>query len=265
MKTYLCLDIGGSKYVVGLIDREGNLLDSRKGGWPALTRDAVLDTLLAEARDLLARTGAKPEAVGITIPGLADPARGLWVEASFSGIRDFAICDEVTKALSLPASTVILCQSTLAEKYRDCSAETCLIATPCEAYRAARLLYQAIPVSRIAETDELVTFHLDDYLDDVRETVLQSRHRSYPVLDENGRVVGALSRYHLLRPRRKRVVLVDHNEVGQSVPGLEQAELIGIIDHHRLGDVMTGYPVFMRNEPVGSATTIVATMYQEQA
>ena len=172
--------------------------------------------------------------------------------------------DVLEKALSLPASTVILCQSTLAEKYRDCSAETCLIATPCEAYRAARLLYQAIPVSRIAETDELVTFHLDDYLDDVRETVLQSRHRSYPVLDENGRVVGALSRYHLLRPRRKRVVLVDHNEVGQSVPGLEQAELIGIIDHHRLGDVMTGYPVFMRNEPVGSATTIVATMYQEQ-
>ena len=103
MKTYLCLDIGGSKYVVGLIDREGHLLDSRKGGWPALTRDAVLDTLLTEARDLLAHTGAKPEAVGITIPGLADPAKGLWVEASFSGIRDFPICDEVTKALSLPA------------------------------------------------------------------------------------------------------------------------------------------------------------------
>ncbi len=172
--------------------------------------------------------------------------------------------DVLERALALPASTVILCQSTLSEKYRDCSADTCLIATPCEAYRAARLLYQAIPVSRIAETDDLVTFHRDDFLDDVRETVLQSRHRSYPVLDENGRVVGALSRYHLLRPRRKRVVLVDHNEVGQSVPGLEQAELIGIIDHHRLGDVMTGYPVFMRNEPVGSATTIVATMYQEQ-
>ncbi len=172
--------------------------------------------------------------------------------------------DVLEKALELPASTVILCQSTLAEKYRDCNSNTCLIATPCEAYRAVRLLYQAIPVSRIAERDELVTFKLDDFLDDVREIVLQSRYRSYPVLDEAGHVVGALGRYHLLRPRRKRVVLVDHNEVGQSVPGLDQAELIGIIDHHRLGDVMTGYPVFMRNEPVGSATTIVATMYQEQ-
>ena len=172
--------------------------------------------------------------------------------------------DVLEKALELPASTVILCQSTLAEKYRDCNSNTCLIATPCEAYRAVRLLYQAIPVSRIAERDELVTFKLDDFLDDVREIVLQSRYRSYPVLDEAGHVVGALGRYHLLRPRRKRVVLVDHNEVGQSVPGLDQAELIGIIDHHRRGDVMTGYPVFTRNEPVGSATTIVATMYQEQ-
>ncbi|MBQ8136693.1 MAG: DHH family phosphoesterase, partial [Clostridia bacterium] len=69
--------------------------------------------------------------------------------------------------------------------------------------------------------------------------------------------------YHLLRPNRKRVVLVDHNEVGQAISGLEQAELVGIIDHHRLGDVQTGYPVFMRNEPVGSTTTIIATMYQE--
>jgi manganese-dependent inorganic pyrophosphatase len=93
--------------------------------------------------------------------------------------------------------------------------------------------------------------------------VLQSRYRSYPVLDREDKVVGTLSRYHLLRPRRKRIVLVDHNEVGQSVPGLDQAELVGIIDHHRLADVQTGYPVFMRNEPVGSTTTIVATMFQE--
>ena len=199
--------------------------------------------------------------VVIALPTAGEPLRGVKPGS-------IVICgqqeDVLEKALALPASTVILCQSSLAEQYRDCSAETCLIATPCDAYRAARLLYQAIPVSRIAETDDLVTFHLDDFLDDVKETVLQSRHRSYPVLDDQGHVVGALSRYHLLRPRRKRVVLVDHNEVGQSVPGLEQAELIGIIDHHRLGDVTTGYPVFMRNEPVGSATTIVATMYQEQ-
>ena len=98
---------------------------------------------------------------------------------------------------------------------------------------------------------------------DVKEAVLQSRYRSYPVLDDENRVVGTLSRYHLLQPQRKRIILVDHNEVGQSVSGLDEAELVGIIDHHRLGDVQTGYPVFVRNEPVGSTNTIVGTMFQE--
>ena len=171
--------------------------------------------------------------------------------------------DVIEKALELKVNCVILCQSDLAEKYSGISSETCVISTPYDAWRAARMLYQAMPVSRIAATENLVCFHLDDFLDDVRDTVSQSRYRSYPVLDRDEKVVGTLSRYHLLRPNRKRVVLVDHNEIGQSIPGLEQAELVGIIDHHRLGDVQTGYPVFMRNEPVGSTNTIVATMYQE--
>lgn len=172
--------------------------------------------------------------------------------------------DVVEQALQLHASCIILCQSDLAEKYRDMHSETCMIATPCDAYRAARMLYQAIPVSRITQAKGLVYFHLTDYIDDVRDTVLQSRYRSYPILDEEEKVVGTLSRYHLIRPRRKRVVLVDHNETAQSVPGLEQAEIMEIIDHHRLADVQTGNPVFMRNEPVGSTTTIIATMYQER-
>ena len=171
--------------------------------------------------------------------------------------------DMVEKALALKVSCIILCQSNLAEKYQGISSETCLISTPYDVWRAARMLYQATPVSRITKSDDLVCFHLDDFLDDVRDTVLQSRYRSYPVLDQENKVVGTLSRYHLLRPKRKQVVLVDHNEVGQAVSGLEQAELVGIIDHHRLGDVQTGYPVFMRNEPVGSTTTIIATMFQE--
>ncbi|MBR5111238.1 MAG: putative manganese-dependent inorganic diphosphatase [Clostridia bacterium] len=171
--------------------------------------------------------------------------------------------DVVEEAFRRKANCVILCQSNLAEKYMGLTSSTCVIATPYDAWRAARMLYQATPVGRIVKTDEVVCFHLEDYLDDVRETVLQSRFRTYPVLDGDGKVVGTLGRYHLLRPQRKRIVLVDHNEVGQAVPGLDQAEIVGIIDHHRLADVQTGYPVFMRNEPVGSSTTIVATMFQE--
>ena len=84
------------------------------------------------------------------------------------------------------------------------------------------------------------------------------------MLDENEKVVGTLSRFHLLRPRRKKVVLVDHNEKAQSVPGLDQAEILEIVDHHRLADIETKNPVYVRNEPVGSTATIVAGMYQEK-
>lgn len=109
-----------------------------------------------------------------------------------------------------------------------------------------------------------MSFHLDDYIDDVRDTVLESRFRAYPILDENEHVVGTLSRYHLLRPRRKQVILMDHNEKAQSVPGLEQANILEIVDHHRLADIETGNPIYVRNEPVGSTATIVAGMYQEK-
>jgi len=198
--------------------------------------------------------------VVIALPTPGEPLRGVKPGS-------IVLCgqqpDIVEKALALPASCVILCQSDLAVQYRGISSQTCIITTPCDAYRAARMIYQSIPVGRVAQTDNLIVFHVDDFLDDVSDVILQSRHRSYPVLDGEGHVIGTLGRFHLLRPARKKLVLVDHNEVGQSVSGLEQAELLGIIDHHRLGDVQTGYPIFMRNEPVGSTATIVATMFQE--
>ena len=171
--------------------------------------------------------------------------------------------DVADYAIEAEAACIVFCSTTLGEQYRGLSSSTCLISCPFDAYRAARLIFQSIPVGRIACSNDLKYFHLTDYIDDVRETVIQSRFRSYPVLDEQDRVVGTLSRYHLIRPRRKKVVLVDHNELGQAVAGLDQAEIVGIIDHHRLADVQTGNPVYMRNEPVGSTTSIIAKMYQE--
>ena len=171
--------------------------------------------------------------------------------------------DAVEAALERKAKCVILCENSLGEKYRGIESETCVISTPLDAWRAARWLYLATPVGRIARKEGVTCFRLDDYLDDVKEAMLVNRHHTYPILDREDRVVGTLSRYHLLQPRRKRIVLVDHNELGQSVPGLDQAELVGVIDHHRLADVQTGYPVFVRNEPVGSTNTIIATMFQE--
>lgn len=171
--------------------------------------------------------------------------------------------DVADRAIEAGAACLIFCGTSLGEQYRGLSCSTCLIVCPFDAYRASRLIFQSVPVGRIACTKDLRFFHLTDYIDDVRDTVIQSRFRSYPVLDEEDKVIGTLSRYHLIRPRRKKVVLVDHNEVGQAVAGLDQAEIIGIIDHHRLADVQTGNPVFMRNEPVGSTTSIITAMYQE--
>ena len=172
--------------------------------------------------------------------------------------------DMVRRAIDLGVSCVVLCQATLDEALRTAPTSTCIISTPFDAYKAARLIYQSVSVSHVCRTEDLISFHLSDFVDDVQEVVVKSRYRSYPVLDENDKVVGTLSRFHLIRPRRKRVVLVDHNEFSQSVPGLEQAEILEIIDHHRLADIQTTGPIYMRNEPVGSTATIVASMYQEK-
>ena len=185
----------------------------------------------------------------------------------FEGQDHVVICgdqpDMIRRALEHQVSCLILCQTDVRPEWLEHVGRTCVISTPFDAAKVARLVYQAIPVTRACQTEDLVSFHLDDYIDDVREEVLKSRYRCYPVLDENDRVVGTLSRYHLLRPRRKRVVLVDHNERAQAVPGLDQAEILEIIDHHRLADIQTAQPVRMRNEPVGSTNTIIAGMYQE--
>ena len=186
----------------------------------------------------------------------------------FSSKDSIVICgdqpDMVKYALEIGVRCVIVCQAEISEELRQMPTETCLISTPSDAYQTVRLICHSLPVSRICKTNELVSFHLDDYIDDVRETVLQSRFRCYPILDEDEKVVGTLSRFHLLRPRRKRVVLVDHNEKAQSVRGLDQADILEIIDHHRLADIETGNPIYVRNEPVGSTTTIVAEMYQDR-
>ena len=172
--------------------------------------------------------------------------------------------DMIRRALEMNVNCVVLCQAELSEELRKLPTTTCIISTPYDAYRAARLLFQSTPIGRICNNRGLICFHLDDRVDDVREQMLKHRYSSYPILDAQERVVGVLSRYHLLRPRRKRVVLVDHNEAAQSVPGLEEAEILEIIDHHRLADIQTSNPIYVRNEPVGSTNTIIAAMFQDR-
>ena len=173
--------------------------------------------------------------------------------------------DMIKRALDMNVNCLVICQAELAEEWRSYPTSTCIISTPFDAYRAARLIFQSTPIGRICRTKEdLVCFHLEDRVDDVKELVLKHREHCYPILDDQERVVGVLTRYHLLRPRRKRVVLVDHNEASQSVPGLDEADIMEIIDHHRIADIQTRNPIYVRNEPVGSTNTIIASMFQDR-
>ena len=124
--------------------------------------------------------------------------------------------DVIRRALEMNVNCLILCQTELSEELRAIPTKTCVISTPNDAYRTVRLIFQSTPIGRICRTEDIVCFHLEDKVDDVREQMLKHRDSSYPILDEEDRVVGILTRYHLLRPRRKRVVLVDHNEAAQS-------------------------------------------------
>ena len=141
--------------------------------------------------------------------------------------------------------------------------KACIISVPYDTFATARLINMSVPVDTMMKKDKLIAFNIDDLVDDVRKVMLDSRFRNYPVVDDNNKLLGVVSRYHLLALMRKQVILVDHNEKGQAVPGLEQAEILEVIDHHRLGDVQTVEPIYFRNEPVGCTATIVASAYLE--
>ena len=138
-----------------------------------------------------------------------------------------------------------------------------IIVTQHDSFTASRLIVQSIPVGYVMVKENIVSFTTDDLVDDIKGIMTETRFRSYPVLDQNGRVVGTVSRYHLISNHKKKVIQVDHNERGQSVDGLEDAEILEIIDHHRVADIQTNNPIYFRNEPVGSTSTIVAKCFFE--
>ncbi len=169
-------------------------------------------------------------------------------------------------AIEMDAACIIVCEGAavsmtikkLAQEH-GCTVMT----TPYDTFTAARLVNQSMPISYFMKTEALITFEMDDYIDDIKDVMASKRHRDFPILDKNGRYRGMISRRNLLGAKGKRIILVDHNEKSQAVEGMESAEILEIIDHHRLGPVETIAPVFFRNQPVGCTATIVYQMYQE--
>jgi len=138
-----------------------------------------------------------------------------------------------------------------------------IISTPYDTYIVSRLINQSTPIDYFMRSENLITFETDDFTEDVKKVMAKVRHRDFPVLDVYGSYFGMISRRSLLDVQQKRIILVDHNEKSQAVDGLETAEILEIIDHHRLGTLETISPVFFRNQPVGCTATIVYQMYQE--
>ena len=139
-----------------------------------------------------------------------------------------------------------------------------VISTPYDTFTTSRLINQSMPIKSFMTRENLIHFDLDDYVDDVRDTVSKIRHRDFPILDENQNYVGMFSRRNLMNARKKQVILVDHNETSQAVANIDEAEILEIIDHHRIGSLETIGPVYFRNQPLGCTGTIIYQMYMEK-
>ena len=169
-------------------------------------------------------------------------------------------------AIEMDASCLVICQGAEISrtiKKMAMERDIVVIQTPHDTFTAARLINQSIPVKYFMSKDNLETFHMSDYVDDVKEVMAKKKYRDFPILDNQGHFRGFLSRRRLMSSRKKQVILVDHNEKSQAVDGIEEADILEIIDHHRLGSMETIGPVFFRNQPVGCTATIVYQMYQE--
>ena len=169
-------------------------------------------------------------------------------------------------ALDNGADCIIICEGANASPTIKALAEQngmIIMVTSYDAYTAARLINQSIPISFFMTKEGIHSVEEDDTVDEIKEVMSKKRHRDFPVISKDGRYLGMLSRRNLLGARGKQVIMVDHNELGQALDGMENAEILEIIDHHRLGTIQTLGPVYFRNQPLGCTSTIVYLMYQE--
>lgn len=240
-----------------------DIWDTNVIGKSGTTLESIVDTLSAK---YLHPSEKNPKFTGKVVVAAMNPESA----EEFIDKGDIVICgnreDAQNVALNCGASLIVVTgnhsvSDEILERAKDCNCS--VIVTPYDTFTSARLIPQSIPVTHVMAKDDLVYFKTDDLIDDVREIMIQTRYRSYPVVDFEHKIVGSISRYHLISENKKKIILVDHNEKAQSVHGLEDAEILEIIDHHKIGGVETGSPIYFRNEPVGCTATIVASRFFE--
>ena len=175
--------------------------------------------------------------------------------------------DDLEELISVKPSLIILTGSLTSNEHvvNKCKEQgISIVSTPFNTYQTSQQIVQAVPVEYVMIKGDIKTFSTDDTLDYMKEVMSETRYRGYPVIDVNNRCVGSISRFALLKGLRKKVILVDHNERGQSIPGIEEADILEIVDHHRVADIQTVGPLLFRGEPLGSTATIVTRMFEEQ-
>lgn len=169
-------------------------------------------------------------------------------------------------AIEMNAGCIVVCDGAkvsltirkLAEEH-----ECTIISSPHDTYTVARLINQSMPISYFMSRENLIKFKTDDFTEDIKVVMANKRYRDFPIEDKKGRYLGMISRRNLLNADKNKIILVDHNEKSQAVDGLENAEILEIIDHHRLGSLETMSPVYFRNQPLGCTATIIYQMFGE--
>ena len=169
-------------------------------------------------------------------------------------------------AIEKEASLIIICNGAkVGRTIQHIAAETgvAIMSAPCDTYAAGKLISQCAPISYYMTRDDIIKFTLVTPVADVTRVMAKVRHRYFPILDADGKYCGMISRRNIINLRKRRIILVDHNEATQAVEGFDQAEILEIIDHHRIGSLETSGPVYFRNQPVGCTATIITQMYDE--
>ena len=241
------MDIFDTLVVSNAKTKYANIVETLKG-------ELVLGDPEGEVTRGNVRVGTSPE----MMEGLIEPGDIVLVTNRYETQR-FAVESGVSCVIVCNGAHVSHVVVNEAQK-RNCT----VIATPYDTYAAARLISMAMPVrAKMLPADKVIHFSVNTTIDDARKVMTQSRHRFFPVVDEGGHYAGVVNGPNLLDPQKKHVILVDHNERSQAVDGLEQAVIMEIIDHHRIGSLETSGPVYFRNQPVGCTATIITQMYDE--
>ncbi len=239
--------------------------DSNILGKSGTSLENIIDTLSADV--IVMPNNPKPFTGKILVLAMEPKTAQKYIEEN-----DIAICgdrkDVQDIALNSNISLMIVTGDTEVDEEiikKANEKNVIVISTPHDTFTASRLITQSMPIRNVMTSENIIKFCLDDLVDNIKEHMSQTRYRCYPVVDNysSNRVVGLISRYHLISSLKKKVILVDHNERSQSVDGIEECEILEIIDHHRIADVFTGNPIYFRNEPVGSTSTIVASIMFE--